>query len=155
MEFLAELHPKVVHFPIALFFTFTIFELLGTVLKKDYFHKAAHLLLFLGVIGAVFAVITGKQAGSANPNWTEASVELVREHSSFASITMWYFVSVLVIKTFLVLKKKINQKFNYMILALALIGCFFVYETSEHGGQLVTKFGIGTELNVKVEKPDE
>ena len=155
MEFLAELHPKVVHFPIALFFTFALFELLGTILKKDYFHKAAHLLLFLGVIGAVFAVVTGKQAGSANPIWTEASSELIKEHASFANITMWYFVGVLVIKTFLVLKKKINQKINYIILALALIGCFFVYETSEHGGELVTKFGIGTELNVKVEKPDE
>ena len=155
MEFLAELHPKVVHFPIALFFSFALFELLGTILKKDYFHKGAHLLLLLGVIGAVFAVITGKQAGGANPNWTDASVALIKEHSSFASITMWYFVGVLVVKTFLVVKKKMNQTFNYIILALALIGCFFVFETSEHGGQLVKKFGIGTELNVKLDEADE
>jgi uncharacterized membrane protein len=155
MEFLAELHPQIVHFPIALFFTFALFELLGTVLKKDYFHKGAHLLLLLGVIGAVFAVVTGKQAGGANPNWTDASVAVIREHSSFANITMWYFVGVLVVKTFLVVKKKMNRTFNYIILVLALIGSFFVYETAVHGGQLVTKFGIGTELNVKVEKPNE
>jgi uncharacterized membrane protein len=68
---------------------------------------------------------------------------------------MWYFVGVHVVKTFLVVKKKMNQTFNYIILALALVGCFFIFETSEHGGQLVTKFGIGTELNVKVDKPAE
>jgi uncharacterized membrane protein len=155
MEFLAELHPKVVHFPVALLFTFALFELLGTVLKKDYFHKAAHIILFLGVIGSVFAVLSGKQAGAANPNWTEASSELIREHASFANITMWYFVGVLIIKTFLVVKKKMNQTFNYIILALAFVGCFFIYETSEHGGELVTKFGIGTELNVKTDEPNE
>ena len=155
MEFLAELHPKVVHFPVALLLTFALFELLGTVLKKDYFHKAAHLILFLGVVGSVLAVLSGKQAGAANPNWTEASIELIREHSSYANITMWYFVGVLVVKTFLVVKKKMNQTFNYIILVLALVGCFFIFETSEHGGQLVTKFGIGTELNVKIDKPDE
>jgi uncharacterized membrane protein len=155
MEFLAELHPKVVHFPIAFLFTFALFELLGTVLKKDYFHKAAHLILFLGVVGSIVAVLTGKQAGTANPNWTDASSAVIKEHASFANITMWYFVGVLVIKTFLVLKKKMNQTINYIILFLALVGCFFIYETSEHGGKLVTKFGIGTELNVKVDKPDE
>ena len=149
MEFLAELHPKVVHFPIALFLTFVLFELLGTVLKKDYLNKAAHLLLFLGVVGSVLAVLSGKQAAAANPNWTEASSALVRDHSSFADITIWYFVGLLVIKTYLVLKKKMNRTFKYIILVLGLIGCYFVYQTSEHGGQLVTKFGIGTELNIE------
>ena len=152
MEFLAELHPKVVHFPIALFFTFALFELLGTVLKKDYLLKAAHLLLFLGVVGSVLAVLSGKQAAGANPYWTEASRGLIREHSSFADITIWYFVGLLVVKTYLVLMKKMNQTFNHIILALALIGCYFVYQTSEHGGQLVTKFGIGTELNIEREE---
>ena len=151
MEFLAELHPKFVHFPVALFLTFALFEFLGTVLKKDYLKKAAHLILFLGVIGSVLAVLSGKQAAALNPNWTEASSALVNEHASFANITMWYFVGLLIVKTYLVLKKKMNLTFNYIILALALIGCYFVYETSEHGGLLVTKFGIGTELNVERE----
>ena len=111
-------------------------------------------------IGMGLAVLASQPSWAAttdlgSPNWTDASVAVIREHSSFANITMWYFVGVLVVKTFLVVKKKMNQTFNYVILALALIGCFFVFETSEHGGQLVTKFGIGTELNVKVDNPDE
>ena len=151
MEFLAELHPKVVHFPIALFLTYALFELLGMVLKKDYLNKAAHLILFLGVVGSVLAVLSGKQAAAANPNWTETSSELIKEHASFANITLWYFVGLLVVKTYLVLKKKMNRTFNYIILVLAFIGCYFIYQTSEHGGQLVTKFGIGTELNIERE----
>ncbi|MEJ2194847.1 MAG: hypothetical protein P8X73_08325 [Ignavibacteriaceae bacterium] len=155
MEFLAELHPKVVHFPIALFLTFALFELLGTVLKKEYINKAAHLILFLGVIGSVLAVLSGKQAAAANIHWTEASSALIKEHVSLANITMWYFVGLLVLKTYLVLKKKMNLSFNYIILILAVIGCYFIYQTSEHGGQLVTKFGIGTELNAEQERVND
>ena len=132
-----------------MFFTFALLELLGTVLKKEFFHKAAHLILLLGVIGSIFAVLTGNQAGSANKVWNDASSTLIKEHVSFANITMWYFVCVLIIKTFIVLKKKMNRTFNYIILVLALVGCYFIYETSEHGGELVTKFGIGTELNIE------
>ncbi len=45
MDFLAELHPKVVHFPIALLLTYAILELVGIVFKKEFYQKTAHLLL--------------------------------------------------------------------------------------------------------------
>ena len=149
MEFLAELHPKVVHFPIALLITYALLELIGTIFNKEFFQKAAHLILLLGVIGCIFAVLTGNQAFAANKYWNDASTSLVGEHQTFANITIWYFVVLLVFKTFIVLKKKMNRKINYLILTLALIGCYFVYQASEHGGKLVTKYGIGTELNIE------
>jgi len=152
MEFLAELHPKVVHFPIALLITFTLLELIGTVFKKEFFQKAAHLILFLGVIGTLFAVLTGDQAFAANKYWNDTSTALFNEHQTFANITVWYFAGLLLLKTFIVLKKKSIKAINYTILALALIGCYFIYQTSEHGGELVTKFGIGTELNIEETK---
>ena len=34
MEFLAGLHPKVIHFPIACFILYTLIEIAGTVLDK-------------------------------------------------------------------------------------------------------------------------
>ena len=106
MEFLAELHPKVVHFPIALLLTYVALELIGIVFKKEFYQKAAHLLLFLGVIGALFAVLTGNQAHSAYKYWSESSSELFNEHQTFANLTVWYFTGILLFRTYLVVKKK-------------------------------------------------
>jgi uncharacterized membrane protein len=39
MEFLAGLHPHIIHFPIVLFILYTLFELLGVILKKDYLNN--------------------------------------------------------------------------------------------------------------------
>jgi len=155
MEFLAELHPKVVHFPIALLITYVALELIGIVFKKEFYQKAAHLLLFLGVIGAFFAVLTGNQAHSAYKYWSESSSELFNEHQTFANLTVWYFTGMLVFRTYLIVKKKFSSFYKYIILALALFGCYLIYQTAEYGGDLNKKFGVGTELNFNLTEPND
>ncbi len=143
MEFLAGLHPKVVHFPIALLITFTLLELIGTLLNKEFYTKTAHLILFLGVIGTILAVLTGNQAFIAYEYWNPASEALFNNHQTFANLTVWYFAGLLVLRTYLIVKKK------YIFLVLTLFGGFLIYQTSEYGGELVKKYGIGTELKIK------
>jgi uncharacterized membrane protein len=155
MEFLAEMHPKVVHFPIALLLTYVILELIGIVFKKEFYQKAAHLLLFLGVIGACFAVFTGNQAHTAYKYWSESSSELFNEHQTFANLTVWYFTGILVFRTYLVVKKKFLSFYKYIILVLALFGCYLIYQTAEYGGDLIKKFGVGTELNFNLTEPND
>ncbi len=155
MEFLSELHPKVVHFPIALLITYVILELIGIVFRKEFYQKAAHLLLFLGVIGAFFAVLTGNQAYTAYQYWNDSSSELFNEHQTFANLTVWYFTGMLVLRTYLVVKKKFSSSYKYITLALALFGCYLIYQTAEHGGDLIKKFGVGTELNFNLTEPND
>jgi len=155
MEFLAELHPKVVHFPIALLLTYVLLELVGIIFRKEFYQKAAHLLLFLGVIGAFFAVLTGNQAHTAYEYWSESSSKLFDEHQTFANLTVWYFTGILVCRTYLVVKKKYSSFTKYFILALALFGCYLIYQTSEYGGNLIKKFGVGTELNINLKEPND
>ena len=155
MELLAELHPKVVHFPVALLLTYVILELIGIVFRKEFYQKAAHLLLFLGVIFALFAVLTGNQAFTAYQYWSESSSKLFNEHQTFANLTVWYFTGMLVLRTYLVVKKKFSSSYKYIVFILALFGCYLVYQTSEHGGDLIKKFGVGTELNINLTEPND
>jgi len=155
MEFLAGLHPKVVHFPIALLLTYVLLELVGIVFRKEFYLKAAHLLLFLGVIGAIFAVLTGNQAHTAYEYWSESSSKLFDEHQTFANLTVWYFTGLLAYRTYLVVKKKFSSFTKYFILALAFFGCYLVYQTAEYGGNLIKKFGVGTELNINLKEPND
>lgn len=148
MEFLAELHPKVIHFPIALLLTYVLLEFIGIIFKREFYQKTAHLLLLLGVIGSFFAVLTGNQAFTVYEYWNKQSSALFNNHQTFANLTVWYFTGILVLRTYLVVKKKFSTSFKYIMIALALFGGYLVYQTSEYGGELVNKFGIGTQLKI-------
>ena len=62
MEFLAELHPRIIHFPIAFFILYFLFETTGILLKKEYLLKSAFIVLILGVFFSLLSVLTGNQA---------------------------------------------------------------------------------------------
>ncbi len=111
MEFLAQFHPKVVHFPIALLLLYVLLETIGVIFRKEFYQKAAHLVLFLGVLGALAAVLTGKQAEEAFEYFNKASGELMEKHEFFATLTIWYFAALLVLRTAAVLVKNLKECF--------------------------------------------
>lgn len=150
MEFIGVFHPKVIHFPIAFLLIYTLLEIVGTLFKKDFFSKAAHLFLFLGVLGAVAALLTGKQAFENFDYWNKQASAIFEEHEKFANITLWYFTALLVLRTYLTVKKKFLGSIQYLIVILAIVGTYFIYETGEYGGQMVYQHGIGTEYKIKI-----
>ena len=150
MEFLAQLHPKIVHFPVAFLSIYALLEITGVLSKKEFFKKAAYLFLFLGVLSAVVAVISGNQASDIASQWEDKGAiipfGLISQHEEFATITLWYFTGLLVLRTFLVVKKKYTGMIQYIFIVLAIIGGYLIYETGDLGGKLVYNHGVGTEL---------
>jgi len=57
-----------------------------------------------------------------------------------------FFAALLVLRTMAVIKKRFLGIIKYSFVILSLIGAFLVYETAGHGGTLVYKHGIGTDL---------
>lgn len=150
MEFLAGLHPQVVHFPIAVLLLYAVFEILGILLKKDFIQKVAHILLGIGVVVSIAAVLTGNQAAEVaelmKEKFSNYPAGLIEEHETYATISLWFFFALLVFRTYLVIKKKFKGILQYLFIPLVLIGCFLIYETGDHGGKLVYKYGVGTDL---------
>lgn len=150
MNFLASLHPQVVHFPIAFFLAYALLEIIGIIFKREFFSKAAHLFLFLGVLGAFAAVFTGNSAVDAAKQLSKKGVQIafgaIEKHEDMANLTMWYFTGLLILRTFFVLKKKFLGKIKFLFILFALLGSFFIYRTGKLGGKLVYEHGIGTEL---------
>ncbi len=145
MEFLADIHTKVVHFPIALLVTYSLLEIIGIVFNKKLFTQSAYILLIIGIIGIFFSVLTGNQAFENYQHWDEASSNIFNSHQFYANITTWFFVFLALLRTFLVVKKKFNGVIKYSFILFAAIGIFFIYKTAEYGGELINKFGVGTE----------
>lgn len=166
MEFVAQFHPKVVHFAISLLFVYAFLEILGAFFKKDFLTNAAYMILILGVLGSLASLITGEQSAQVAEKWDEMGTDaiipfkLIKEHEDYATITFFYFLALAILRTFFAInfqrKKKWTNHFDkvrYTFVLLALIGCYFVFETGEHGGKLVYKHGVGTDLIKPEEAP--
>ncbi|HSL89697.1 MAG TPA: DUF2231 domain-containing protein [Ignavibacteriaceae bacterium] len=137
MEYLAGLHEKVTHFPIAFLAVYPIIELIAVLSKKEFFGKAAFLFLFIGVIGALMAVLTGNQAFTINDDWSKESLRIFNQHEINANITIWLFTALLIFRYFLSVKRKLSNLLHILILLTALTGLYFIYQTGNYGGELV------------------
>lgn len=154
MDFIASLHPKFVHFPVALFLAYTLLEIIGIVFKKEVFTKSAYIILVLALLGAVAAVFTGDQASEAAEKLsdqlenTEITIPLgaIDAHEEYANISLWYMVGLAVLRTYLLIKKRFSGWLKYAFIILTLIGSFFIFETALLGGKLVYQHGVGTDL---------
>jgi uncharacterized membrane protein len=145
-SFLGDIHPKVIHFPVALLTTYSLLEIVGIVFKKEFILKSALLILCLGVVTAFFAVLTGNQASADFNFWTDESSVLLGEHQSYATYLLWLSVLVCGFRIFVVLKKRFSGITKYLFILFALMILFLVYQTGMHGGDLVKKYGIGTNV---------
>lgn len=150
MEFLSELHPKVVHFSISFFVLYFIFETSGVLLKKDYLVKSAFIILILGLVSSLLSVLTGNQAYETAKllfiNDPDFYNYLISRHELFATISLWYFTAIFFIRTYLIIKKKFIRNYQFVFIILSLIGVIIILFTSYYGGELVFKYGIGTNL---------
>lgn len=139
MEFLANIHPKIVHFPLAFLALYPLMELIFILTKKDFFTKAATLFLVIGTVGALLAVFTGNQAHTYIKNWSDASSNIFDSHQTFANLTMWFFTGLLAIKIYWLIKRKIDLRKIIVLFLLSLLGCYLVYQTGNYGGKLAEK----------------
>ncbi len=148
MELLSALHPIFIHFPIVIFLLYIVFEILG--LFREQYSNTALILLILGVVAGVAAVLTGNQAAEVIEKSSQISKlipkELLEEHENYATIALWFFFALSALRIYLTVKKKFTQKIKIVIIALAIIGYLFVFETAAHGGKLVYDFGAGTTI---------
>ena len=151
-NFLAEIHTKVVHFPIAFLAMYSILEIFGVLSKKDFVTKSALLILCFGVVASLFAVLTGNQAETNFLFWTDQSKALLSSHQSYATFLLWFSAIVCGLRIYLVVKKKFVGLVKSLFLIFAIVILFLVYKTGTYGGDLVKKYGIGTEIYQNNEK---
>lgn len=150
MNYMAELHPFVVHFPIALLTLYVVLEVVTCFIKNETLENITTYILLFGILTAVNAVLTGnqaEQAAAAIMDSTQTVIhESIEDHEQFASLTLWYFLALLVARYYLRLKKKMTKLFKSVMIILALCGGILIFLAGTTGGTLVYKYGVGTEL---------
>lgn len=135
---LDNIHPLLVHFPIALLTSFFALELSGYVLKKANWREAASLLLYLGTIGAMFTVMAGFEAAyTVEHNDTVHHIMLKHQYLGLSVMTLAMSLS------FWRLKRGVDltNAAKYVFLLLSALMCGLLTLGADLGGLMVYQYG--------------
>ncbi len=134
------IHPMIVHFPIALFTTAWLFDLLALWWRQDKLRDAALYMSIVGLLSAGLAVVTGHFAEEAveHSGIPEQALEI---HEQLGFITFWMFFGLLGLR----LAMRLGWVSDKQVLAVAagLAGVIVLLVASYFGGDLVYRYGAG------------
>lgn len=140
-----NIHPMVVHFPIAFIVGAIGADLLSLVLRRwNWLRPATVALYVVGGASAVFTYFTGTWAADA-VSVPAAAESALTEHSNLAWWTMWFFGAYALVRlgAHLWSKTRGQVAVQGLLLVLALGGSYLLYETGDHGAKMVYKYGVG------------
>ena len=140
-----NIHPVLVHFPLALLSAAAALDVVAWALRRNVFLRhGATLLYVLGTAGAVAAYVTGRAA--ARTIWLPGMAQAVLgEHWGWALRTVWFFAIITLTRAVL-LRPSRRSPGHALVAAFALaglVGIGLLLETGDRGGRLVYQHGVG------------
>ncbi len=138
MPNLGVFHPQVVHFAIALLLVGVLFRVASLIFSKwSWLNGAAAALLLLGTGAAVVSVKSGTDAHGPVERMPGAR-ESVQEHEEWGERARNIFLGVAALELIALALGSDRRRIAYALSALVGIGgAFAIYETGEHGGEIV------------------
>jgi len=138
-----NLHPLVIHFPIALLIVAAFADLVDALFRRPQWLASAATTLFVwGAAGAIVACLSGQQAfetvlmpGMAHP--------IVESHRTWAFATTFYFCVLTVIRVATAFRTPLARRYRLVLLLASLVGVAGLLQTAERGGRLVYEHGVG------------
>ena len=142
MANMENIHPMIVHFPIAFFLAFFLMECAGLLKKKPQWRYVASWLLYLGAASAVFTVMAGLLAADSVEH-NEAVHDIMEDHEHIG-------LSILGLSLFLSIWRS-RRWFNYstvsnrFFLGLSAVLVLLVSFGADLGGLMVYSHGVSVQ----------
>lgn len=139
-----NLHPLVVHFPIALLVAAVLTQFTVLFLPKNANLKwLTFLLLIGGCIGALIAIQTSVHvSGEAD----DKAIEIFETHRLFGLLTFWFSLAATILR-FVSIKWFRKRRIEIILTILILSIGIFVTIAGHHGAQLVYIYNVGPQGN--------
>ncbi len=136
---MANIHPLIVHFPIALLSCFLLLDVMASLLRSRQLSIVAGWFLALGALGAIAAAAAGLQAALTVPHPPEAH-EIIEHHRYFALNTVALAVILLLWRLLNRARFSLPGRIVYLLLAgFMMINLLFA---ADYGGLMVYRYGV-------------
>jgi uncharacterized membrane protein len=148
-----NIHPLLVHFPIALIFAVIVIDLIGFFRKNEAFLRAGTIITLFAAAGAIAAVVSGLLAEESV--WhSEAAEEIIEKHELLAFIYLGLIVLLAIVK--LAANRKPLGPIGLAGLVIAVVAAGVVSFGGYLGGELVYSHGTGvTGMQQRLESGSE
>lgn len=145
-----NIHPIIVHFPIALLVVAVLFDGLSLFLReRSNVRSAAVALFLLGAVAAAGAFFTGRAAADGILLPTAAQPTLT-DHENWAALTVWFYGVFALIRLVLLWfdrrGRPLAKGWNYVLVFLiGAGGLFLLVQTGDQGAKMVFQYGVGVQ----------
>ncbi|MGJ0517148.1 MAG: DUF2231 domain-containing protein [Methylomicrobium sp.] len=134
-----NIHPLLVHFPLAFLSTFFVLDLAGSLFRKPNWRVVASWLLYLGAVSSIFTATAGLIAAESVPHG--GGVHEIMENHERYGITV--VIMSLLLSAWRVLKGgAIEGPANSLFLILAAVMCGVMTLGADLGGLMVYRYGV-------------
>jgi len=135
-----NIHPFLVHFPVALLTTALAFDFLGVLLSREELAKVGWWAQLAGTAGIVAAVVSGL-AAKTQTAISSLATETFNTHQQLAFVAAGAFLALLLWRTGM--RTRIEARSRILYLALFSVALACLWTGAWYGGELVYRFGIG------------
>ena len=146
---LPNLHPALVHFPIALLTVALGFDLACLLFRRHlWLDRSATALYLFGALGTVAAYITGSRAAEGIIDVPPNVHVLISEHSDWARYTLWMFLILALTRLMISWFNRHHSIIPFtpkrlIFVLMALMGQWLLFETAYRGWTLVRRHAVG------------
>ena len=139
-----NIHPLVVHFPIAWWIAAVIVDLIALMLPRAaWAGTTASALYPAGAVSAVVAYLTGRQA-AATVHTPGMAHPIVLEHWNWALATTLAFAAIALLRVWVRARRSQPQRWVRVAFAVAALAALAgLFATGERGARLVFEYGVG------------
>ena len=134
-----NIHPLLVHFPIAFLSTFFILDLIATIAKKPQWRNVASWFLYFGAFSAIFTVIAGFNAADTVIHGENVhDIMEDHEHIGISILSLALGLSAWRLKSGAIIRDWTNKFF----LALSALLFGLIVQGADLGGLMVYKYSV-------------
>lgn len=135
-----NIHPMVVHFPVALLSAFLLTEIAAIASGSERLRFAATWMLCLGATGAVAAVVAGMHAAATVEHGEEVHA-IIERHAAFGMTVAALSVVLSVVRIYVLRRPGAYVRAAYVLASVVMVAVMML--GADRGGLMVYTHGVG------------
>jgi len=136
-----NLHPLIVHFPIALIFVILACDFIGFFMKRDFYLKIGSVITIFALVGGLAALLSGILAEETVEKSIGSAHDLLERHELMGYMYIGVLAAMAIFR--FAIGKRLFGRLGLIALLLSLIASGIVAYGGYLGGEMVYAHGVG------------